>query len=675
MSVSGWRVDLDCAAEALRLSRRHPRYLAAYVLLAAGSLAAWRRARPLRAGFALAQRLDDALDGDLPVPGSPPAYCDGLLERLRAGRPDTGRLEDRLGACVAAADRSGDAREALEALVAVLGRDYKRRAEGASWPEAALRAHHRETFRRSLDLLLRLAGSAARGADVPELVEALSWCSPDRDLAEDAARGLDNVPVEIGSRGAVSAWRAREAERAWGALSAAARRLPSLDAPARRLAGPVLSGLRSYAARQDVPPLPARPASSFSDARAWFKNPYEFLSRESARRGPNFWLRLPLMGEVLMLGEPALVREAAMHPALDAGGGVSALRRVLGGTLIELSGPEHAARRRVLAPLLTEDPAAYDDAYADAAREALAAAPRGRAAPLEATARRALLGGTLRLLFGELSLGEAERARVLAEGFLEAFKSPALLFLRPLQVDLGPWSPWGRGLRRRDALAAFITERLAAARRGKGGGVLARLVGVSPPLPDAEAVAETLALLLFGHDTAAAALSWGFAHLFENPGAFARAADEAACAKRLAPESLPYIGACLAESQRLSPVVVHVTRRARTTLRLGDWFVPAGARVAPCAYLAHRAPAHGPDPETFRPERFLGTRPDPSAYFPFGLGDRVCVGRTLALRQMAVTAGVILRDAPGLRPATAWTPRPERRNLLVAPAGGVPTFF
>lgn len=681
MKVAGWRVDLDCAAEAARLSRRHPRYLFAYGVLAAASLADWGRSRPLRAGLALAQRLDDALDGDLPTAEGPLTFRDGLLERLASGALDARRREDRLGACVAGADGSGRALASLGALAATLGADLARRQARASWPEARLRDHHRETFRRSLDFLLALAGSAAQGADFPELVDGLAWCSPDRDLAEDAASGLDNVPAEVaGARGGpggrgVALWRAREAERAWGALRAAALRLPEADAPAHRLASPVLRGLRAYAARLPAGPLPSRPLAAAAAGRAWFKDPYAFLDREARRRGPTFWLRLPLMGEVLVLGDPAMLREAAVHPDLAAGGGVSALRRVLGGTLIELSGPDHAARRRLLAPLLTADPAAYDGAYAAAARAALTGPPRGVPFPLEGLARRALLGGTLRLLFGDLPAAAAARARGLAEDFLAAFASPALLFLRPLQCDLGPWSPWGRGLRRRDALAAFIAERLAAARRGKGAGVSARLVEAAPGLPDAEAVAEVLALLLFGHDTAAAALSWGFAHLFAHPGAFARAAAEAAAAPEPRPEATPFLAACLAESQRLCPVVVHVTRTARRTLRLGGWYVPRGARVAPCAYLAHRSPEHFPEPEAYRPERFLGAHPDPGAYLPFGLGDRVCVGRTLALRQMAVTAAAFLREAPTMRPAPDWTARPERRNLLVAPAGGVPVVL
>lgn len=62
---------------------------------------------------------------------------------------------------------------------------------------AGLAEHHRRTFFLSLDLTLQLAGAGLRAGDTPELVDALSWCSPVRDLGKDLQKGLINLPAEV----------------------------------------------------------------------------------------------------------------------------------------------------------------------------------------------------------------------------------------------------------------------------------------------------------------------------------------------------------------------------------------------------------------------------------------------------------------------------------------------
>jgi hypothetical protein len=128
-----------------------------------------------------------------------------------------------------------------------------------------LAEHHRKTFRLSLDLTLIAAGSNLRAEDAPELVEALSWCSPVRDLREDLAKGLINIPAEVlaGVPGIeeTNALLASEPVRAWlrAEHGRAVRRLrrdphPPTPSPTRTHTHPgegafVKSSLR-------VPPLP-----------------------------------------------------------------------------------------------------------------------------------------------------------------------------------------------------------------------------------------------------------------------------------------------------------------------------------------------------------------------------------------------------------------------------------
>jgi membrane-associated phospholipid phosphatase len=187
------RIEALCLRELAFFTRRHPRYLLTGLAIWGYSLRRWTETRLLRAGFCLTQHIDDVLDGDRPVSGDPVAYARGLLR----GEPGPVSPLGPLAAFVLGdLDRRGG-RESLEQLVDVLIEDRRRMDARRPLPAAELAAHHRRTFQLSLDLTLIAAGSALRAGDAPDLVEALAWCSPVRDLEEDLAKGLINIPAEV----------------------------------------------------------------------------------------------------------------------------------------------------------------------------------------------------------------------------------------------------------------------------------------------------------------------------------------------------------------------------------------------------------------------------------------------------------------------------------------------
>lgn len=402
--------------------------------------------------------------------------------------------------------------------------------------------------------------------------------------------------------------------------------------------------------------------SPVRDSLRWLRNPYAFLDEARERRGLTFWMDLALAGRVLVTGDPEVVREIVAHPDLDAGQGIAALRQILGDrSLITLDGEDHAARRRLVGPLFRQDLEALDGITIAAAREALGEIAPGQTFSVYDLARRISLRAIVRLLFGEMSREDADRAERLVDTFLLSFESPWVLFLRPLHVNLGPLTAWGRALRNRKRLTDFLEERITAARRCEQNGGLARIVREGADLPDQEIVSEVLALLLFGHDTGAATLAWAFAHIHRHPEALQKIRDE---------NGEPvYLRACLEESMRLCPVVVHLTRVARREARIGGETVPAGTRVFPSAYLAQRNPEVFPEPNRFLPERFLEGKTFEGAYFPFGFGARTCIGRHFVMRQMILLTSTVLRHTdlallPGDRS------RPVRRLVLILPEGG-----
>jgi cytochrome P450 len=91
--------------------------------------------------------------------------------------------------------------------------------------------------------------------------------------------------------------------------------------------------------------------------------------------------------------------------------------------------------------------------------------------------------------------------------------------------------------------------------------------------------------------------------------------------------------------------------------------------VSPSIHLTHRRPDLYPDPEVFRPERFLGTKTDAYSYLPFGGGPRRCLGAAFATQEMKVVLGTVLRRFE-LRLARPGPLLPSPRSVFQAPEGG-----
>ncbi|HKV09477.1 MAG TPA: phosphatase PAP2 family protein, partial [Thermoanaerobaculia bacterium] len=230
------RIEFLCLREAAFFTRRHVRYLFTALAIYGFSLPRWRKTRTLRAAWCLAQHVDDVLDGDRKVPDDPEAYTRDILRVLAGGTPD-----DSPAQVLAAFVRDGVPREELAALFEELIVDRRRMAERRVMGAAELAEHHRRTFALSLDLTLILTGAELRAADAPELVDALSWCSPVRDLEEDWKKGLINVPAEVLEPArddlgapAVREWLREEHRRGAAAIKALEAKLPAIADPRGR---------------------------------------------------------------------------------------------------------------------------------------------------------------------------------------------------------------------------------------------------------------------------------------------------------------------------------------------------------------------------------------------------------------------------------------------------------
>ncbi|WP_223645080.1 phosphatase PAP2 family protein [Corallococcus sp. EGB] len=195
------RVEALCAREMYRFARRHPRYGLIALVLYQQSLGRWRKARRARVGFSFLQLVDDVLDGDRPVDGEPLDAIDALLHTLETGAPGPAtEFHDTaisLGQTLLTELTAPEARGHVFELVRTMRRDRERVREGRWWDATALQAQLEATFRLSVSLMLHVADAQVRAEESPSLLAALAWCSVMRDLREDLAQGLFNVPVDV----------------------------------------------------------------------------------------------------------------------------------------------------------------------------------------------------------------------------------------------------------------------------------------------------------------------------------------------------------------------------------------------------------------------------------------------------------------------------------------------
>jgi cytochrome P450 len=251
--------------------------------------------------------------------------------------------------------------------------------------------------------------------------------------------------------------------------------------------------------------------------------------------------------------------------------------------------------------------------------------------------------------------------------FLDLLTNPRMIV--PL-LTIGPqrirsYPPVRRRVDRVAALiGAEIGERRGVADLEQRDDILSLLVAArhedGSPMSDAEIHDELLTLLVAGHETTATALSWAVERLVRHPDKLARLRAEVEAGEDA------YLTATIQETLRLRPVISIVIRRLTEAIELGGYDLPAGVAVVPSIHLIHRDPAIYPEPDRFRPERFLETPPGTYTWIPFGGGVRRCLGASFAQQEMAIVLQELVSRRM-IRPTDPASERNFRRAITETP--------
>jgi enediyne biosynthesis protein E7 len=163
------------------------------------------------------------------------------------------------------------------------------------------------------------------------------------------------------------------------------------------------------------------------------------------------------------------------------------------------------------------------------------------------------------------------------------------------------------------------------------------------PMSNKELIDEVMTLIVAGHETTAAALTWTWHLISQHRDTAAQLEAEADAVTIGTPlgldaaESLAFTHQVIQEALRLYPPGWLFTRRTLEADELGGFAIGPRTDVFISPYLLHRHPEFWSEPEEFRPERFAGADAEERhkfAYIPFSVGPRHCIGENLALFEM-----------------------------------------
>ena len=166
---------------------------------------------------------------------------------------------------------------------------------------------------------------------------------------------------------------------------------------------------------------------------------------------------------------------------------------------------------------------------------------------------------------------------------------------------------------------------------------------------------DLMTLLIAGHETTAAVLTWTTFLLAKHPEVKAKVFEEV---DRVVGDRNPtvadmralvYTTRVINESMRLYPQPPVLIRRALEPVTLGGYNIDAGTDFFISVWNLHRNPRIWDEPDAFKPERFPIDAPMPNeyteeyAYLPFGGGQRKCVGDQFAIFESIVSLAMLMR--------------------------------
>ncbi len=429
-----------------------------------------------------------------------------------------------------------------------------------------------------------------------------------------------------------------------------------------------------------LPPGPRLPR--VTQAWMWTYRYPRFTTEAHARFGDTFTVRVGGLPTSVLTIDREVIRRLFTGDPLTKRHGNDLLRAFVGDhSVMVLEPPDHLARRKLLLPPF------HGERVRGYARlmERLAAAEldlwhADDVVEVLPIAQQLTLDVILQAVLGISDAQVRERLREIFDAMINPVSSYATYF--PQMARRAWFNPLAlRYWQLKDQLDGLLAEHIAATRADPGlegrDDILAMMVlardGAGEGLTDTELRDEIITLITAGHETTATAIAWGAELLAHNPDVRARALD----ASRTGDDA--YLDAMVKEILRIrSPVPIAGARHATEPMAIGEWTIPPEVTVIVNSYGLHHDASIYPEPEAFRPERFIDAAPDAYAYafLPFGGGAHRCLGAALAQLEIKVVLHAMLERfdlaateqtlTAGMRRGVTLAPRNRARVRVTA---------
>jgi cytochrome P450 len=335
--------------------------------------------------------------------------------------------------------------------------------------------------------------------------------------------------------------------------------------------------------------------------------------------------------------------------------GARAFRPVLGNGLVTSEGELWQRQRKLIQPaFLRNRVQTYAPVMAELTNRMLDSWSSGKSVWIDREFETLTSQIALKTLFDLDDPGDRDR---FAEALHLAFDLMTARLRQVFKVPL--WMPTPANIRLQRAIAELdqtVQNFIASgrSRRQVGEDLLSRLLLAQHEdgtrMNDRLLRDEAMTLYLAGHETTAQTLTWTWYLLSQHRDVEKKLVSEwqnTLAGKTPTAATLPrlsYTASVIAESMRLFPPVYVIGREATTDVELGGYCVKRGYTVLMSQWVNHRDPKYFPEPEDFRPERWangLVKRLPKFAYYPFGGGQRMCVGNTFALMEATIILAAV----------------------------------
>jgi len=424
----------------------------------------------------------------------------------------------------------------------------------------------------------------------------------------------------------------------------------------------------------------------------WILRPLHYMDRGQRKLGDIFRARGALF-DLVFLSEPEALKYVLTHDddEFSAPGELNEIVKPLLGehSVILLSGTEHRNRRKLVMPPFHGDRLkVYAELIRDLTRDAMAELEPGSVFNARDITQKISMRVILQTVFGLYSGERYTRLEKLLKQRIDLVSSPltsVLLFFPWLEKDLGSWSPGGKinalqqeidhllftEIRERranlDPERTDILTLMLMARDEDGNG-----------MTDQELRDELMTLLVAGHETTATAMAWSLYWLHWKPELLATLMQELDDYGQSDPSGLiklPYLSAVCNETLRIYPVaMLTFPRQVEKPVTLMGHTLEPGEIVVGSIYMLHHREDLYPQPDEFRPDRFLERQYSAYEFMPFGAGARRCIGAALALYEMKIVLGTLLPEF-SLKLASQAPVPPARRGITLGMRGGISMVY